>query len=185
MNSLMTLQVMVAVETLWALVALKWSVGCWARKARVGCCVRSVQMLCTGDVPAVETRQDARLHSSHHRHGTIGAVDVGHDGARHGWEGIRRPRLAMDCQRRLCAGTLERHARARVDSKTAMAAKRIGSGVNGRKAGLVAGSAVERMHFLVIWVIGWQRCGRCSVSGVIEAHGYRRWTRSKGGRWRG
>jgi hypothetical protein len=27
----------------------------------------------------IETRQDPRLHSSHHRHGTVRAVDVGHD----------------------------------------------------------------------------------------------------------
>ena len=57
-----------------------------------------------------------------------------------------------------------------MDSEAAMPAKRIGSGVNGRKASLVAGRAVERVHFLVIRVIGWQRSGRCSVSGVIEAH---------------
>jgi len=187
MNPLMTLQVMIAVEALGALVAFERSVCGGPGKAGVGHWVRSVQMLRAGDVSTVETGKDARLHASHHRHGTIRAVDVGHSGPGHGGKGVRRPGLAREGQGGLSAGTLERHPRARVDSEAAMPAKRIGSGVNGGKAGLVglvAGRAVERVHFLVIWVIGWQRCGRCSMRGVIEAHGDRRRTGRKGGGWR-
>lgn len=141
-------------------------------------------MLRAGDMSTVETGKDARLHASHHRHGTIRAVDVGHDGPGHGGEGVRRPGLAREGQGRLSAGTLEWHPRARVNSEAAMPAKGTGSGVNWSKAGLVAGRAVERVHFLIIWVIGWQRCGRCSVRGVIEAHGDRGRAGCKGGGWR-
>ena len=93
-NPLMTLQVMVAVEALGALVAFERSVGGGPRKAGMGHWVRSIQMLRAGDMSTVETGKDARLHASHHRHGTIRAVDIGHDGPGHGGEGVRRPGLA-------------------------------------------------------------------------------------------
>jgi hypothetical protein len=104
--------------------------------------VGPVEMLRVGDMPTIETRQNARLHTSHHRHGTIRTVDVGHDGARHRGEGIRRPGLAREGQRRLATGTLERHARAGVDSKASVATQGIGTCVDGRKSGLMARGGV-------------------------------------------
>lgn len=157
-NSLMTLQIMIPVEALGALITLERSVGGWTRHTMVGCWVRSIEMLRVGDVSTIESRQNARLHSSHHRHGTIRAVDIGHDRARHCGERIRRPRLAREAQWRLAAGTLERHARSGVNSKAAVASDGIGARVDGRISGLMAGRGVERMHFLIIWVIRRQRC---------------------------
>jgi hypothetical protein len=170
-NPLVALQVMIPVEALGALITLEWSIGSWTRHTMVGYRVSSVEMLGVGDVSTIETRQNARLHSAHHRHGTIRAVDVGHDGTRHCGERIRRPMLAREAQRRLAARTLKRHARARVNSKTSVASNRIGAGVDGRESGLMARRGVERMHLLVIGVIRWQRCRGCSMTGVIKAHG--------------
>lgn len=181
----MTLQVMVTIEALGALVALERPIGCWARHTMVGRRMGPVEMLRVGNMPTIETRQDTRLHTSHHRHGTIRAVDIGHDGARHRGEGIRRPGLAREGQRRLATGTLERHARAGVDSKASVAAKGIVACVDGRESGLMARGGVQGMHFLIIRVIRWQRCGRCRVARVIEAHGDRMRTGSKSGGWRG
>ena len=87
MNPLMTLEVMVAIEALGALITFEWSIGGWTGKM-VRCGVRAVEMLGVGDMSTIETRQDPRLHSSHHRHGTVRAVYVGHDRTGHGGERI-------------------------------------------------------------------------------------------------
>jgi hypothetical protein len=59
MNPLMTLQVMVAIEALWALITLERSVGCRARKAMMGGRMGPVEMLRVGDVSTIETRQNS------------------------------------------------------------------------------------------------------------------------------
>jgi hypothetical protein len=68
-----------------------------------------------------------------------------------------------------------------VHAKASMAPEGIGPCVDGRKSGLMAGIGVQGVHFLVVGVIRWQRCGRCGVTGVIETHGDGMRSRGKSG----
>lgn len=87
MNTFVALEIVIAVETLWALVALERSVrrgGGHAVRWRMA----PIKMLRAGDMSTVEPREKPGLHSTHHRHGPTGAVYVGHDGTVHRWERI-------------------------------------------------------------------------------------------------
>lgn len=92
MNPFVALEIVISVETLRTLVACEGSVRGWGRDAMRW--VTAVQVLRVGDLTAVESRQQTRLHPTHHGHRGTRAVDVAHDGAIHSGEGIRRPWLA-------------------------------------------------------------------------------------------
>lgn len=91
MDPAVSLQVVIPVETLPALVALKRAVVGWAyahaythahsvhRVRRMP----AVHLLHASHQPAIEARQKSGLRRAHQRHLSAGAVDIGHDRAGH------------------------------------------------------------------------------------------------------
>ena len=127
----MALEIVIAIETLGALIAFEWAIGHGTRHAMMGRGVSAIEMLRAGKVTAVEPRQNARLHAPHHRHGAVGTVNVGHDRTGHGGKGVGRPRLTGIGQGRLSTGTLEGHSCAGMHDRIPMAPERIVTGIHG------------------------------------------------------
>lgn len=83
MNSLVSLQIVISIEALRALVALKRSIGSLSGHSMRGL-VGPIEMLSTGDMSTVESREETRLHATHHGHGTVRTMYIGHDRPIHG-----------------------------------------------------------------------------------------------------
>lgn len=135
MNSLVSLEIMIAVEALRTLITLERTIWGWRGKT-VGWRVASIEVLGICHMTAVESRQKSRLHTPHHSHRTIRAVDVGHHGSVHRRKGVRRPGLAGRISEvRLACRTLGGHPSRVVHSKSSAPQGR--SRVYGRKSSLV------------------------------------------------
>jgi hypothetical protein len=80
MYPLVSLQVMVAIETLWALVAFEWSIICsWLLVGRVTKEMRHGRCMAT-----VETGHHSRM-NAYQRKLTVGVLDVGENRRLVGW----------------------------------------------------------------------------------------------------
>lgn len=168
MDSLVTLEIVIAIEALGTLIALEWPVGGRGRHAMVWW-VSAIKVLCTGHVTAVEPRQKPWLHATHHRHRVIGAVNVRHDGTIHRRQGVRRPWLAGKCQRRLSAGAMCMHPTCGMNAQSRRIHRR--ATIDGRVAGLVRVGTVQRVSFgRGIRVVRGERSGRRGGSGRVESH---------------
>jgi len=75
MNALVTLQIMISVETLRALVTLEWTIVLRLRLGR-----RASVHLQGCSMAAVETMYESMGHGAYQHGLTVGIVDVGHDG---------------------------------------------------------------------------------------------------------
>jgi len=82
MDPLMALQIVIAIEALWALITFERPIsGCRLHLLRW---LTAVHCLCICRIAAVVPRGDhALLYSTNHGHLSIGTVDVGHDWAWH------------------------------------------------------------------------------------------------------
>lgn len=98
MNALMSLQVVIPVEALRALIALERPVVGRPRLVEGVWRMPAVHLLHAGHVATVEARENARLHAAQQRHLAVRTVDVRHDRPVHCRQRIRRPGLARIAQ---------------------------------------------------------------------------------------
>jgi hypothetical protein len=157
MNPFMTLQVVISIEALWALITFERAVV-QGRGLPVSLMMRSmttIHMLHARQMAAIECGEEAGLHVAHERHLPARIVHIGHDGPGHGGQRVRRPRRTRIAQmRRLHGRRLAGsggHPRG-VDAQAALRApirRAIRAGRRGVWRGAVHGSGMGRVSIRV------------------------------------